>query len=133
MDEARQREWWHRWLGEYWRGRLSGKPEELHHDEVRHMLGWLPRLTAVFPEAVGLATRMPSVELQQSTIIRDIAERGAWWKYPDAIAKLLLHLWRSYSPHDAWHRGQEVVAKLLESNISPELKRRLKKLADDAG
>ena len=59
MDEAKQQEWWERWLKRYWENRLRGAPAgELEVSEVAQMLEWLPHLTAVFPEAVNLAVQM---------------------------------------------------------------------------
>ncbi|MDE2815218.1 MAG: DUF4020 domain-containing protein, partial [Chloroflexota bacterium] len=58
MDEATQREWWQRWLKDYWVNRLQGVPFALTPTEISKMLRWPAKLTAVFPEAVQLAVQM---------------------------------------------------------------------------
>ena len=61
LDEAERREWWRRWLRQYWENRVQGVPAPLENDEIRQMLEWLPHLSPVFADAVELAVRMPQV------------------------------------------------------------------------
>ena len=65
MTEDERREWWRRWLKRYWEGRLQGVPVALDPSETEPMLGWLPLLSADFPEAVELAIRMPVVPVKR--------------------------------------------------------------------
>ena len=87
MDDARQREWWDRWLERYWTNRLAGVPKPLDDGEIRLMLGWLPTLKTLFPTAVELARRMPSVPLSASRIIYDLDRGEHWRESPEAVAR----------------------------------------------
>ena len=133
MNEARQEEWWDRWLGEYWRARLDGKPKRLDDGEIRCMLEWLPDLASVFPKAVDLAIEMPPVELKRSMIVYEIDRSDLWKRYPDAVARLLLYLRQSGSPGYVWHGGKELVAKLLEMKIPAHRADELRELDAAAG
>lgn len=127
-DEAVRREWWKRWLKQYWDNRLQSVPAGavLEVGEVEHMLDWLPHLTAVFPEAVDLAVQMPSIPLQNYDLIHELETGDLWQKYPEEVAKLLIHWGKCDLREDVWYSGTELVDKLLQSGISPELKQKLK-------
>ena len=127
LDEAAQREWWQRWLKRYWENRLNGVLAILEANEVEHMLGWLPRLTAVFPEAVDLAVRMPSIPLQNYHVIRELETGDLWQNHPEEVAKLLVHWGKCDLREDVWFSGMELINKILP-NISPELKQQLENL-----
>ena len=128
MDETRQREWWQRWLKPYWNNRLQGVPADLEADEVKHMLGWLPHLTAVFPEAVDLAVQMPPIPLQSYGVVHELEEGDLWQSHPEGIAKLLVYWGECDLQEEAWFSGLPLIDKLLESDISPELKQKLEEL-----
>ena len=130
LDEAVQREWWQRWLKQYWEHRLQGVPAGavLEAGEIKYMLGWLPRLTAVFSEAVDLAVQMPPIPLQDYWVIHKLGEGDLWRSHPEGVAKLLVH-WGKYDlQEEAWFSGAQLIEKLLQSDISPELKQRLEEL-----
>lgn len=76
---------------------------------------------------------MPLVELQRGDTVRNIHEACLWKRYPDAVAGLLLRLWRSDSPRHVWYKGKELVVKLLGTEIPPELAQGLRELAAEAG
>ena len=128
MDETRQREWWQRWLKPYWNNRLQGVPADLEADEVKHMLGWLPHLTAVFPEAVDLAVQMPPIPLQSYGVVHELEEGDLWQSHPEGVAKLLVYWGECDLQEEAWFSGLPLIDKLLESDISPELKQKLEEL-----
>lgn len=129
MEETQQREWWGRWLNRYWENRLQGVPAPLEPGEIRTMLGWLPALTAVFPEAVALAIRMPQVRLQHGDVIHELSESDSVVrKHPQEVAKLLIYLGKSDSPRYVWYKGTELVEKLLQSDLPEALKQGLKEL-----
>ncbi len=135
MDEAHQREWWQRWLKRYWKNRLQGVPEPLAPEsgEVEYMLGWLPDLTAVFPEAVALATCMPQTPLRHSSVIYELKTRRLSQNHPEAVAQLLIHLGESDSHWHSWHEGAELIDNLLQSELPLELKQGLKELMAKLG
>ena len=74
MSEHQQKEWWDRWLKQYWENRLQSVPAPLDDGEIETMLDWLPHLTSVFSEAVELAIQMPKAQLQQSLLICQLTE-----------------------------------------------------------
>ena len=88
MDDAKQREWWHRWLRRYWENRLQGVPALLAADEIHAMLDWLPYLRGVYPDAVDVAIRMEPVSLENTLVIHQINQSQLWQEHPQATAKL---------------------------------------------
>ena len=95
------------------------------------MLGWLTALTAVFPVAVGLAVRMPQVPLQHGYgLIDEFGKSDSLLgKHPRELAQLLIYLGRSDSPGYVWgDGGRELIDKLLQSGLPPELEQELKEL-----
>lgn len=133
MDEAHQKEWWQRWLKPYWENRLQGVPAALEPGEVEHMLDWLPHLTAIFPEAVNLAIRMPKTPLQHCSVIYELRKSELSQQYPEAVAQLLIHLGESESPGYMWDEGRELVDKLLQTDLSPKLEEGLNELIAKLG
>ena len=129
MDDARQEELWQRWLKQYWENRLDGIPSPLESEEISRMLDWLPHFNKLFPDAVDLAIQMSSKSLKRSSIVYELNESGLWENYPEAVTNLLLYL-RDCGLLDYgwWHKGEELIDKLLESNIAQELKEKLKEL-----
>ena len=130
-DETRQREWWGRWLKRYWENRLQGVPAPLEPGEVETMLGWLPALTAVFPEAVALAIRMPRVPLQYGYGLIDKLGKGdsLVGKHPEEVSKLLIYLGQSDSPGYIWgDGGGALIEKLVQSGLPKDLEQGLKEL-----
>ena len=131
MDEARQQEWWRRWLKQYWENRLQGVPAPLEADEVESMLGWLPALTAIFPEAVALATQIPQVPLQHGhdVIYRLSKSDSLVRKHPREVAQLLIYLGQSDSPGFVWgDGGRKLIDKLFRLGLPEGLKQGLKEL-----
>ena len=130
MDDVRQREIWRRWLGRYWTYRLDGVPESLTERETRHMIGWLPNLKGLFPEAVELAIGMPFQSLGQSSGVVDRIHRaGLLSQYPEAVANLLLYLGKNASPGRQWYKADELMGELHEANLPGCTRKRLRELA----
>ena len=128
MDDARQEELWQRWLKSYWKNRLNGIPSPLESEEINRMLAWLPHMNKLFPEAVDLAIQMPCKLLERNSIVYKLNESDLWQHYPEEVAKLLIYLRDCSMPDYGWYKGKELVDKLLESNITPELKEKLEEL-----
>ena len=130
MDEATQREWWRRWLKQYWENRLQSVPvgAVLEAGEVEHMIGWLPYLTAVFPEAVDLAIRMPEIPLKSSYFLYKLNESNLWQRYPEVVAKLSIYLGTCDLPSHTGHLVRELIDTTLKLDISLGLKQQLEEL-----
>lgn len=133
MDDTQQREWWERWSEGYWTHRLNGVPRPLDEAETRLMIAWLPALKSLFPTAVGLALRMPPVPLRTSGTIHDLFRGNHCRDFPEAAAKLIVHLGQQASPDCAWHRDRELIATLLDSDLPNSLRRPLLEVAAKLG
>ena len=129
MDAVRQQEWWGRWLKRHWENRLQGVPAPPDSGEVEPMLGWLPQLKAIFPEAVALAVRMPQVPLKQGDVIYELSKSDSLVrKHPREVAQLLIYLGQSDSPGYVWNEGRQLIDRLLQSDLSNEMEQGLKEL-----
>ena len=83
-------------------------------------------LKTTFPEAVNLTIQnkhKPS--LKNMRILAFVVTNKTWQNYPEAVAKLLIYLWDCDIPE--WHQSTvpKIIAPLLKSNISSELKQKL--------
>ena len=128
LDESRQQEWWNVWLKDYWLNRLQGVPGCLDDVEIAQMLEWVIHLPGVFPEAVGVAIEMPSRTLTRSYILQDLGESELIERYPDDLAKFLVHLGRYDTSPWFWEGSWEVVDKLLAKGLRADLNQGLREL-----
>lgn len=128
LDEPGQQEWWRVWLNEYWSNRLQGVPCPLDDAELAQMLEWVMHLPGVFPEAVGVATQMRQVHLTRSYILHDLRESELTERYPDDLAKFLIHLGRNDTEPWFWLGTREVVDKLLSAGLPDDLEQGLREL-----
>lgn len=128
MNDVQLINQWTRWIKPYWNGRLQGKPAPLETDEVKVMLEWLPTLQAVFPEAVELAVQMRVSQSNIPILIFEIARKKLWQKYPEDVARLLIHLGNSGEPSYMWHGGRELADKLLSTDLSATRKQGVNEL-----
>ncbi len=132
MDEERQREWWQRWLKSYWKNRLSGVLGGLNPNEIEAMLRWLPHLTSVFPEAVGLAIKMlPRPPLQHYQVTHELKGSEILQHHPEAAARLVIYYLEEpdSSEQRMWAKEwEEVLNKLPQTDIPPELKKKLEEI-----
>ena len=134
MDDAQQREWWERWLGSYWSGRVDGIPRALDETEIGLMIGWLPALKSLFSQCVELALCTRSVPMSTNRTIYDLWRGDHVGDSPEAVAKLMIHLGEHASPGPAWYRGREVIAALLGNEHLPaDLRKPLLELAARLG
>ena len=127
-DDSQQREAWARWLERYWKHRLEGVPKPLDDAEVRFTFAWLPAFQTLFPTAVEMALRMPSVSLSGSQTIYDLWRGDHGRDAPEAVAKLLIHLGGHASPDPAWHRAAELINVLLSADLPDNLRKQLLEL-----
>ena len=128
LDDAGQQAWWNVWLKDYWRNRLQGVPDQLDDAEIARMLEWVIHLAGVFPEAVGVAVQMPPGDLSQSHILHDLGESELIERYPDDLAKFLVHLGRHDTALWFWIGTREVVDRLLAKDLRAELNQGLSEL-----
>ena len=128
LDENRQREWWNVWLKDYWQNRLQGVPDPLHDTEIGLMLEWVIHLPGVFSEAVGVAIQMPPAALTRSRILDYLKESELIGRYPDDVAKFLVHLGRHDTAPWFWVGVRELVDKLLAEDLRADLNQGLREL-----
>ena len=129
MDETLQQEQWNRWLKHYWQNRLGGiPPKPLESDEIKGMLEWLPHLTGVFSEAVDLAIQMPKTQWNAGGMLYRFEKGELPNTHPEAVARLMIYLGQSDLLRYNLSQGRELIDKLLQSNLSSELKQELKEL-----
>ena len=136
MNETQQQEQWNRWLKPYWQDRLDGVPKPLESDEIKRMMDWLPHLKGVFPEAVDLAIQMPQSESggkRASLAIFELERSNLLEMHPEATAKLVLYMRPSLPPTDSAYGREkqiqrELIGKLLQSDLPPELAEQLQEI-----
>lgn len=122
MDETAKQQVWNSWLERYWRDRLQAVPAALDAEEVALMHDWLVCLGPLFPSAVALATRMPRIQIDRSSLLYELRDSELIVSYPDATAKLLIHFCKcgiSYQAADIAHIAGRLVG--VESELMREL------------
>jgi hypothetical protein len=125
LDEERQKEWWQRWLRQYWENRVLGTPVPLEPVEVQCMLDWLPHLPATFPEAVMLAVRMPQASFKYSHLTYTLKDSPLVEQYPDEMAQLIIFVLSCDAPTSTWHGLQELAGRLAHLPVQAALRQAL--------
>lgn len=128
LDDNGQQEWWKVWLKDYWLNRLQGVPMPLHDAETARMLEWVIHLPGVFSEAVGMAIQMHPGTLTHSYILHDLQESELIERFPDYLAKFLVHLGRQNTDPWFWAGAREAIDKLLAKDLQPDLNQGLLEL-----
>ena len=128
LDEHKQEEWWTTWLKEYWGNRLIGVPTPLDAGEIETMIEWTTNLTAVYPEAVELAVRMPTVPMVRGVLIHQLAESNIPARFPEAVGKLLIRLGETDNPSYMWHGAKSIIDQLLQTSLEEVTRRGLKEI-----
>ncbi len=128
MDDAAKASLWQRWLKGYWENRVLGVPHPLAVREVEGMLGWLPHLSVVYGEGVEIAVRMPAVPLRHSSLVHELAGSQLSTKYPEATARLLIYLGGLDAPSYIWHRGADLISRLIASGLPEHLEKGLQEI-----
>ena len=128
LDEPSQQEWWNIWLKDYWSNRLQGVPSPLDAEEIAEMLQWVMHLTGVFPEAVELAVKMRPEPIGDTVTLHDIGESDLIDRYPNDLAKFLVHLGKYEAPPWLWLGTREVVDRLLAKGLPADIDQNLREL-----
>ena len=128
MNDGEKQELWRRWLRDCWQNRLYGRPAPLTASEANLMLEWLPELNTEFPEAVSLAIQMPLPSLQHTRVLACLVANKIWQNHPEAVGELLIYLWKCNIPTHYIDTVPKIIAPLLESNISSELRQKLENI-----
>ena len=92
------------------------------------MLQWVMHLSGVFSEAVGMATQMRQMHLTRSHILHDLSDSELTERYPDDLAKLLIHLGRTDTEPWFWLGTRKVIDKLLAIGLPDALEQGLGEL-----
>lgn len=89
-EEAEQA--WTQWMGPYWEERILERPRRLLLEEATAMTSWTLQLTESFPDAVKLATSLPSAASGHDPILRRLSKSEFVERWPHESAALLTHL-----------------------------------------
>ena len=133
MDDAGQRELWERWLKGYWQNRLQGVPVPLEGCEVEAMLGWLPYLGSLYPNAVEYAIQMSPAASDSSDTCFKLNSGTVWSEYPEATARLLVYLAESASHEWGWRDGKELIVKVRTRSLPANLQKQLEEILTELG
>jgi len=134
VKKEQQKSWWERWLKKYWENRINGVPVELVLGEIENMLEWLPLLeVSVFSEAVEIAIKMPSVQLDIGSLIYDLKETKLTEECPESMAKLLIYIGGTNSLSCICCGWEEIINRLLKLTLSSDIKEQLRELAAKIG
>jgi hypothetical protein len=125
MTEEQQQELWDKWLEQYWLNRLQGLPQPIDQSEVSNMLEWLPKLAAVFPNAVDIAIQMPQVPSQHLSTIYTLKNSDIVERYQESTVKLLVYLLHQGTPLYAFHGLNDILAKIDRDVLEPGLNQQL--------
>ena len=117
VENAGQREWWDRWLKQYWESRLQGVPAPLTEGEVAEMMGWASSFGSLFPDAVALAVRMPAAPLEGWRLLHGMDEGDHWSSYPEATVRLLVYVAKHDASGSLWYHAQRLVEKLSNLDL----------------
>lgn len=117
-DPEQQRDWWSRWMRQYWKDRNMGSPRRTSTAEGTYMVSWTPHLAEVFAEAVELAKATPW-EGPTTDLFIQLQSSSAISRYPDLVADLLMD-WREKSGVSIiWGDALEVLDKIEGAAPSP--------------
>ena len=134
MSRVQQREWWDRWLKQYWAHRLNGIPRGLDSGEVESMLRWLPNLEPVFAKAVKLAVQMPTENAKHNVeLLYPIRKSDLCENHPESVARLLVYLAHISSESYARTEERELIEILRKADIPAKLRHKLEELAARRG
>ena len=133
METGPQQDLWDRWLRKYWENRLQGTPAPLDPSEAVPLFYWLVHLHDLFPEAVDLAVKIPNLPSKYSPPIHALINKGAAERHPEATAKLLIYWADQHLPRPAWRGSNELIANLLNQDLSEGLRHQLKEMQAEFG
>jgi hypothetical protein len=91
-DAQTKADLWDRWLFRYWRNRLDGVPAPLERGEIAGMLSWIPLSGDRYPDAVGLTSDLPSIELKNLYLTYPMRNSEIVSLHPEATARFLIYL-----------------------------------------
>ncbi|TAL72327.1 MAG: DUF4020 domain-containing protein [Rhodanobacter sp.] len=122
MQPPAKRQLWERWLGRYWQDRLQGVLARLEDTEIQNMLGWLPHLGDVYPDAVALVVRFPAIEIGNSDGTFELRESELVTRFPNETAELLIYF---AGCNLGYHKDDLAVIEARLPAISAQLRARL--------
>jgi hypothetical protein len=125
MTEEQQQDLWSKWLERYWLNRLQGLPQPIDQSEVSNMLEWLPKLAAVFPDAVDIAIQMPQCPSQHLSVIYNLRNSDIVERYQESIVKLVVYLLHQGTPLYAFHGLEDILSKIDREALEPGLNQQL--------
>ncbi|MBX7554374.1 DUF4020 domain-containing protein [Streptomyces sp. tea 10] len=83
---------WERWIKDYWARRLDNRPVRLTADEGGQMLDWVLPAGDLFPQAVGLLVKSPSLFPGAFLFFRNLKDSPVLAEHPVESAQLAAHV-----------------------------------------
>ena len=126
LEQTELSQWWATWMKGYWENRLVGVPAKLDETEIVNMIVWAFQMGELFPQAVELAARMPSVPSNRALVFMSFDKSDkVLSSYPCDAAKLLIFLGSSDSEPWLSGRVKSRVAELLRLDLPYEINKGL--------
>ena len=126
-DAEQQKDWWERWIREYWQDRNIGSPRSISPAEGNQMVGWVPHLTETFAEAVTLA-KETRWEGPDTLLFVELERSSAVSRYPDIAVDLLVYWSEESGISMTWGTGLEVLDKIDEAHLNQQTAGRMRNL-----
>ena len=118
-DPEQQRDWWQRWIREYWKDRIMGSPKQISPAEGSHIVKWTPHLIESFAEAIELAKATPW-EGPIIQIFTELERSAAVSRFPDLAAEMLTGWSEKWGVSIIWGSAQVVLNKIEEAQPSKQ-------------
>jgi len=116
---------WKRWLKKYWESRNQGVPVPLADDELKEMAEWVGELGPVFPDAVDLICKGRVPQFEHISLFRLVGKNDIPTRYPEALARLLVHLTSVQMPRYFCNELEKLTEKLITCGAPATILRRL--------
>jgi len=130
LDESRKKFVWERWLSDYWKNRILGKPIPLDSQEFTEMVQWAPHLRPVFPEVVERIYEIHLPLCEMHGIWHRLIENKIPKDFPKETLKFLNYI-LSNSQNISFWKLDELISELYQyKEICPDFKEDLKKVLD---
>ena len=107
---------------------MQGVPSPLNDDEIERMLEWVPILSGVFPQAVGVAIQMRKAPLKRGWMFPEVVENSLGQQYSSELARFLIHLGRCETEPLLWLGTNSVFGELLGADLPGELEYGIREL-----
>lgn len=119
MNENQKNKLWNSWLKKYWSNRLVNIPCSLNEEEGKNMMGWLPKLGNIYPEAVEKFVLGTPIKKVDGYFFHCIEDKQIMNQYAKETIRLIKYLIEkdAFESYDI-HRVSQLVKS--SSYVKPE-------------